>query len=169
MRVISGIYRGKKLEGFNIDGTRPTMDRVKESMFGMIQSYLKDAIVLDLFAGSGALGIEALSSGAKYCYFIDNNNIAVDTIKKNINNINNALVIKIDSNTYLNNCDLKFDIIFLDPPYEMDLTNVLKKIKEHNLLNDDGIIVCEVEKEFKTNLEIIKEKKYGIKKVFILK
>ena len=65
MRVISGKYKGKQLEGFNIDGTRPTMDRIKESLFASIQNYVKDAVVLDLFAGSGSLGIEALSNGSK--------------------------------------------------------------------------------------------------------
>ena len=73
MRVISGKYRGKNLLGFNIDGTRPTMDRVKESLFATIQINIKDSIVLDLFAGSGSLGIEALSNGASKCYFNDIN------------------------------------------------------------------------------------------------
>ena len=82
MRVISGKYKGKNLIGFNIDGTRPTMDRVKESLFGIIQNYIKDSIVLDLFAGSGSLGIEALSNGASSCYFFDNNIELVNIIKK---------------------------------------------------------------------------------------
>ena len=69
MRVISGKYKGKNIMGFNIMGTRPTMDRVKESMFGMIQNNIKNSVCLDLFAGSGSLGIEALSNGAKMCYF----------------------------------------------------------------------------------------------------
>ena len=75
MRVISGKYKGKNLIGFDIDGTRPTMDRVKESLFASIQDYVSDSIVLDLFAGSGNLGIEAISNGASYCYFVDNNQI----------------------------------------------------------------------------------------------
>ena len=73
MRIISGKYKGKKLDGFDIEGTRPTMDRVKESLFGIIQNNLKDSICLDLFAGSGSLGIEALSNGASACYFVDKN------------------------------------------------------------------------------------------------
>ena len=82
VRIISGKYRGKKLQGFDIDGTRPTMDRVKESLFAMIQTELEDSKCLDLFAGSGALGLEALSMGAKSCDFIDHNQIAIKTIKK---------------------------------------------------------------------------------------
>ena len=71
MRIISGKYKGRKLKGFNIEGTRPTMDRVKESLFGMIQNYIPNSVVLDLFAGSGALGLEAVSNGAKRCFLID--------------------------------------------------------------------------------------------------
>ena len=96
MRVISGKYKGRLLDGFNINGTRPTMDRVKESMFAMIQNYIKDKVVLDLFAGSGSLGIEALSNGAKICYFVDNNKIAIDIIKKNTNGIDNKVIFKKD-------------------------------------------------------------------------
>ena len=86
MRVISGLYKGRILDGFDIDGTRPTQDRVKESLFGSIQDYIEDSVVLDLFAGSGNLGIEALSNGAKECYFVDNNKIAINTINNNLNN-----------------------------------------------------------------------------------
>ena len=93
MRIISGKYKGKKLKGFNIEGTRPTMDRVKESLFGMIQTYIPGSIVLDLFAGSGALGLEAISNGAKKCYLIDNNQIAIQTIKENSRNIDENLKI----------------------------------------------------------------------------
>ena len=73
MRIISGKYKGRNINGFSIDGTRPTMDRVKESLFGMIQSYIKDSICLDLFAGSGNLAFEAISNGSKLCYFNDKN------------------------------------------------------------------------------------------------
>ena len=81
MKVISGTLKGRNIKGYNIDGTRPTMDRVKESLFGMIQDNIKESTVLDLFSGSGNLGIEAISNGAKFCYFIDNNKEAIQTIK----------------------------------------------------------------------------------------
>ena len=171
MRVISGKYKGKVLEGFNIKGTRPTMDRVKESMFASIQNYLKDAICLDLFAGSGSLGIEALSNGDKKCYFVDNNSVAIDKIKRNTLEIDNKEIIKSDCfKALLDFKDkVKFDIILLDPPYHDNLLNrVLEKITEYDLLNENGIIVCELEEDvLDTKLTLLKEKKYGSKKVKI--
>ena len=119
MRIISGKYKGKKLEGFNIEGTRPTLDRVKESLFGMIQTYIQNSQVLDLFAGSGALGLEAISNGAKICYLIDNNKEAIKTIKQNSQNFDEDLkIINIDYKKFLKETNEKFDIIFLDPPYK---------------------------------------------------
>ena len=97
MRVISGKYKGKKIDGFDIEGTRPTQDRVKESLFGIIQNDIADSICLDLFAGSGNLGIEALSNGASECYFIDNNSKCIDIIKKNLNGILDGIVLNLDS------------------------------------------------------------------------
>ena len=114
MKIISGIYKGRTLEGHNISGTRPTMDRVKESLFAMIQNYIDNSTVLDLFSGSGNLGIEALSNGAKVAYLVDNNNIAIKTINSNINklNVNNAKVLKGDYKNILNNINTIFDLIF---------------------------------------------------------
>ena len=170
MRVISGKYKGKILEGFDIKGTRPTMDRIKESMFASIQNYLKEAIVLDLFAGSGSLGIEALSNGAKSCYFVDKNKIAVKTITKNTEGISNCFILYKDCLEALDTIKIQFDVILLDPPYHDNFINkVIDKIIDNNLLSDKGIIVCEVEENLVTNLDIIKEKSYGKKKVFVLK
>ena len=174
MRVISGIYKGKKLIGHDINGTRPTMDRVKESMFAIIQNNIKNSITLDLFAGSGNLGIEALSNGASKCYFVDNNKIATDTIKKNTKDIDNSIILNkdcFDALKYFKDNNIKFDLILLDPPYYDNLlNNVINKIDEYNLLNNDGLIVLEYENyELITNLEIIKQKKYGSKNVTILK
>ena len=105
MRIISGKYKGKKLQGFNIEGTRPTMDRVKESLFAMIQNYIPGSIVLDLFAGSGALGLEAISQGAKTCYLIDNNIEAINTIKTNSQNMDeNIIIMHTDYKKYLLYC-----------------------------------------------------------------
>ena len=171
MRVISGIYKGKKLDGFNIDGTRPTMDRVKESMFASIQNYIKDSVVLDLFAGSGALGIEALSMGAKECYFVDSGKEAFNILKKNMYGISNSILINKDyKDALLDLKGKKIDLILLDPPYKFNLINdCLDKIYEYDLLSDEGIIVCEYETEkiFTDKFELLKSKKYGNKNVNI--
>lgn len=174
MRVISGKYKGKNLIGFDIDGTRPTMDRVKESLFGIIQDKIKNSIVLDLFAGSGSLGIEAISNGAREVYFIDNNIELINIIKKNTKDMNeNIHTMKSDYKSaleLLKNSNIKFDIIFLDPPYKLNLiNNCLDKIVEYQLLNKNGIVVCEYETETIENnkLNLIKDKKYGSKKIKI--
>ena len=172
MRIISGKYKGKKLKGFDIDGTRPTMDRVKESIFGMIQGYIKDSTVLDLFAGSGSLGLEAISNGARKLILIDNNYKVTDVLKNNITSFDDDIeVITIDYKKYLKSADEKFDIIFLDPPYRAGLLNkALKIIEEREIIKKDGIIICEFENiKIETNLKLIKEKKYGPKTVHIYK
>ena len=172
MRVISGKYRGKNLIGFDIDGTRPTMDRVKESLFAMIQNKLKDSVVLDLFAGSGSLGIEALSNGAKEAYFVDSNMELINIIKKNTANMDERInIIKADYKDALSNFKVKFDIIFLDPPYKLNLINAcLERIIKLDLLSSNGIVVCEYEnEEINTSLELLKFKSYGSKNIKIFK
>ncbi len=171
MRIISGKYKGKKLLGFDIDGTRPTMDRVKESMFAMIQTNLKDAVCLDLFAGSGSLGIEAISNGASKCIFVEKNNIAYNILSKNLENLSSDEYEKhkIDYLDYLKKNNLSFDIIFLDPPYVGTYLNKsLRLINEYNILKEQGIIVCEHTEEIKEDYKIVKQKSYGNKKVTIL-
>ena len=173
MRVISGKYKGKNLLGFDVDGTRPTMDRVKESLFGSIQNKVKNSVCLDLFAGSGSLGIEALSNGAKCCYFGDLNKEILKILKSNLDGIDNSFVIEGDYLKILNELkDKKFDIIFLDPPYKFNLINSsIQFILDNEMLNEDGIIVCEYETEEIKNytLKEIKDKKYGTKRIKIMK
>lgn len=172
MRIISGKYRGRKILGDNIIGTRPTMDRVKESLFSMIQNKIQDSICLDLFAGSGSLGIESLSNGAKKCFFVDKNIVAINVIKENLKDIENATVLNCDYKNALESFfknNIKFDIIFLDPPYKFNLIqNSLDLIKKYDLLKINGIIICEYEQEiFNFDKKIIKEKKYGSKNIKI--
>lgn len=173
MRVISGKYKGKNIIGYDIEGTRPTQDRVKESLFGMIQDYIDGSIVLDLFAGSGNLGIESLSNGAESCIFVDSNSKCIDCIKKNTSGMDNVEIIQSDYKKVLDNFkNKKFDLIFLDPPYNLEcLDYILDKIVELNLLNEDGLVICEYEfdnfKDNYPNLELIKEKKYGYKNIKI--
>ena len=177
MRVISGTLKGKNIEGYNISGTRPTMDRVKESVFSTIQDSIKNSVVLDLFAGSGQLGIEAISNGSKLCYFIDNNKEATNTIKKNIELLNikdKSIVLNYDykkSLNYFKDNNIKFNIIFVDPPYDYDvLDKVISKILEYNLLEKKGILVIEHTKEIKgdyKDLYLYKAKKYGYKYIIV--
>ena len=172
MRVISGFLKGRKIDGMNIHGTRPTMDRVKESVFASIQGKIDNSVCLDLFAGSGSLGIEAISNGARKVYFVDNNIECIKIINKNIfdfgierkcalviDDYNNALKFFKDKN-------IKFDLIFVDPPYRQHIVNdILKYISSNDLLNDGGIVICEIDQLYLTDLEInlekYKEKKYG--------
>ncbi|MCM1371303.1 MAG: 16S rRNA (guanine(966)-N(2))-methyltransferase RsmD [Clostridium sp.] len=174
MRIISGKYKGKILKGFNIEGTRPTMDRVKESIFATIQIYIKNSTCLDLFAGSGSFGIEALSNGARYAYFVDNSAQIQKVLKENLKGIDNYTLIQDDYKGALNkfkNEEIKFDIIFLDPPYKLNLLNEsINLIEKFNLLKENGIIICEYEFDtVNTSLNVFKTKKYGNKKVIILK
>lgn len=180
MRVISGKLKGRNIEGFDIDGTRPTMDRVKESMFAIIQNNIKDSTCLDLFCGSGNLGIEAISNGAKLCYFVDNNHKAIKVVEENIKNLNikpNTKTLNFDykkSLKYFNEQNIKFDLIFADPPYDYHvIEKIIKYVDEYNLLNDNGLLILEFEKEHLeesyNNLKLIKEKKYSWKYVYIYK
>lgn len=174
MRVISGIYKGKKLKGFNQATTRPTSDRVKEALFSMLD--VKDKEVLDLFAGSGSLGIEALSRYCKSCYFVEKDNQMFLILKDNLKQIKpTSKLFKgdyLEAFKYFLSLNLKFDLIFLDPPYEQLIINkVLEQIKEYNLLNGDGIVVCEynMEQINNNNYELIKERTYKNKHLKILK
>lgn len=179
MKIISGIYKGRNIEGYNINGTRPTMDRVKESLFATIQQYIPESTVLDLFTGSGSLALEALSEGATKAYAVDNNKIAIDTVQKNIKNIGitSCQVIKSDYRSAIEDLaskNIKFDIIFLDPPYDTNCIKIsIDYISRYSLLKDEGIIVCESSSldkiVYPTTYEKIKEKKYGDKWVVIIK
>ena len=180
MKVISGILKGRNILGYNIEGTRPTMDRVKESIFSIIQNNVNNSIVLDLFAGSGNYGIEAISMNAKKVYFNDYNKECINVLKKNLNNFNitnKSVIYNLDYLKCLNifkKSSTSFDIIFLDPPYkEHILNNILIFIEENNLLKNNGLIIVEFKDEelFESynNLKKIKEKNYSNKKVYIYK
>lgn len=179
MKVISGKYKGRVLKGFDLEGTRPTMDRVKESLFATIQEYIAGTIVLDLFAGSGNLGIESLSQGAIKAYLVDNNVKATNTIKENLNNIgiNDYRILNMDYKKalkYLSDQRIKFDLIFLDPPYKTDyIEQSIELISNLDILNSNGLIICESDDLNKIiypkRYVNVKEKKYGDKWVVILK
>lgn len=173
MKIISGKYKGRVIKGFDVIGTRPTMDRVRESLFATIQNYLKDATILDLFAGTGSLGLEAISNGAKKAIFVDKNKICINNIKEAISKINIEEEIKLINKDYIDALKEigKVDIIFLDPPYHENILNkAIKKIEELDILNENGLIIAEFEEEKPIcNYKFLKEKKYGDKYISIYK
>ena len=148
MRIISGKYKGKNLYSPITDNIRPTGDKVKQAIFTKLQFFILDKIVLDLFSGSGALGIEAISRGAKEVIFVDNNTNSIKLTEKNLKSINShSKVIHSDYTFALKNFDKQFDLILLDPPYASGVyENCLNLIKKYNLLSPSGIIVCERDK-----------------------
>lgn len=169
MRIIAGKYRGKKLNEFELGSTKPTLDRVKESIFSSIQFDIIDAEVLDLFSGTGALGIECLSRGAKCVDFVDCNVEAIKLIKQNLKGIDGQYsVTQSDYMSYLQNAKLKakqYDIILLDPPYDKDFgIKAINYIVDNQMIKDDGIIIYE---RLYSGLDLqidgydIKQKKYG--------
>ena len=147
MRVISGSARGKNLESLEGLSTRPTIDRVKEGIFSSIQFLVPGARVLDLFAGSGQMGIECLSRGALKGVFVDSNKDAVNVVIKNIKAcglFDKARVVNMNAQDYLGSCKDEFDIIFLDPPYREGLyEKCFELIREYDLLAEEGIIIAE--------------------------
>ena len=152
MRIISGSKKGYKLKSPKGLDTRPTQDRIKESLFSILGDIRIEAKVLDLFAGSGGIGIEFLSRGAGECYFIDNSLSSIKTINENLyeTNLNSkSYVYKNDvfkAIKILGKKNIRFDYIFMDPPYEKGLVlETLKIVCENNILEDRGIIIAEHE------------------------
>lgn len=148
MRVITGIARGRRLKTPDNYDIRPTTDNVKESVFNIIQFDIEGRQVLDLFAGTGQLGIECLSRGAAGAVFVDRDRDAVSIVKDNLKTCGmKATVLQEDSISFLNHCG-KFDVIFIDPPYDSDLyESALKIINLVDILSEGGIIICEARRE----------------------
>ena len=166
MRIIAGKYKAKVINSPKTEKTRPTLDRVKEAMFSILIPYTLDANVLDLFSGTGNLGLESISRGAKFAWLNYSSNIAISTIISNVELTNAKTCVKITKKDYIKclrqiqNQNMYFDIIFLDPPYDSKFAiETLKYISENkNILAKDGIIVYETDKNYMTKLE-----KKGIK------
>ncbi|MCQ2795284.1 MAG: 16S rRNA (guanine(966)-N(2))-methyltransferase RsmD [Bacilli bacterium] len=171
MRVVGGIYRHRELAWPKVDDTRPTKDMVREAIFSAISSKVTNSVVLDLFAGSGAMAIEAISRGASFIYLVDNSYEARKAITQNFTNlkINNAKLYSSDYLVAINdlkNHNVKIDILFLDPPYKMN--EYEKFISEANdLLNDRAVIVIESGAPIKINGTYSKIKEYRYGKTFV--
>lgn len=174
MRIISGTYKGRALKAVPGNTTRPTTDKVKEAIFNMIGPYFDGGIALDLFAGSGGLGIEALSRGIEKVIFIDREQKAIQTIRDNLKACqaeDKAEIFRNDADRALKALkkrEISFDFIFLDPPYKLQqLTSIMQKIDDHLLIHKGSMIVCEHSHDVVLPTSIggltqVKHEQYGI-------
>ena len=182
MRIITGRARGTKLNTLEGTNTRPTSERTKEAIFSIIQFEIAGGIALDLFAGSGQMGLEALSRGASRATFVDSSKDAVKIINQNVAKTHfeaESTVVNSEFESYLNRAAKKekFDLVFLDPPYATDfLKRSIRSLCDNGLLEDGALLICESsglefldESVIENNFEILKQAKYGIAHVVILK
>lgn len=177
MRIIAGSARGRRIESPRGEGTRPTHDRVREAVFSMLGAYFDGGHVLDLFAGSGALGLEAISRGADSCVFCDRDRNAARVVTHNAQTLGFEKACRVLCSPWqhaLETCSgHPFDLIFLDPPYEAGyLLPALERIDALALLRDGGTIVCEMRSNASLQApacyRAIKEKSYGMARVILL-
>jgi len=167
MRIISGIARGTRLATIGGEKTRPTSDRVKESMFAMVHFDLPGSNILDLFAGSGQLGLEALSRGGARATFVDNSSECTSIIKENAGKarlFDRCVVCTADYASFISGCREKFDIIILDPPYGELVHMALETVFAANILADGGMIVVESEEDLRIahlSYTVRRSKRYG--------
>lgn len=182
MRIISGTARGTKLYTLEGEHTRPTLDRVKESLFNIIQNDIEDKVVLDLFSGSGAIGLEFASRGAREVYLNDNSKEALEIIKQNIEKTHLSEKIKLYNLNYLkliqNLNRSNFDIVYLDPPYKTDyIIRALKELLKFKIITEESLIIAETDDKEKIleqiqelkKFKILDERKYGRTYIIFLK
>ncbi len=184
MRIIAGEYRGKRLNVPKDNNVRPTTDKVKEAVFSILESYvdIEEAVIGDLFAGTGNLGLEAISRGASFAYLSDNNGESIKLIKENIGICKGASeYIDVSHGSYkralekILKDEKKGDVFFVDPPYHLKIQKkVLEEISEMDLLSDEGIVFVEHDKNIELDEKIgtltkFKEKKYGIIHISVFK
>jgi len=170
VRIIGGQWRSRKLPVNDVEGLRPTTDRVKETVFNWLAPYVSDAQCLDLFAGSGGLSFEALSRYAKSALLLEKDRGAANQLSKNLSTLkcDNGVVKNVDSLKFLNQSAIqKFDLVFIDPPFRKYLLEESCQLLEKNeWLNDDAVIYIEMESElsgieFPSNWQCLKEKNAG--------
>ena len=176
MRVLAGIYKSKKIETINSSDTRPMMSKVREAIFNSIQFMIAKKDILDLYSGSGSLGIEALSRGANYVTFVDFSKECILILKKNVESMSNNLsIVNSSVNSFIKNSINKYQLIFYDPPFELDTEIVNEEILIiENILNDQGFLIIHRHKSseeiyFSKNYELNREKNYGQSKILILR
>ncbi len=182
MRIISGTNKGMKLYAPEGDKVRPTSDKIKEAIFNIIGPIDEEATVLELFAGSGSIGIEFLARGAKHCTFIDKSNKSLNYVKKNLDLCKFNKSAKIILSDYekaimnLSKNNEKFDYIFADPPYALNLSNnIFNKVIEFDILKSGGLLIIETDKSEKTidntyaNMVEYKEKIYGRTRISLIR
>jgi 16S rRNA (guanine(966)-N(2))-methyltransferase RsmD len=179
MRIVGGEKKGFRLKGPYIEKVRPAMDKVKDSLFSMLYPLeMSELEVLDVFAGTGSIGLESLSRGCKYALFIEANRIMAKNIKDNIEFLNYTSKAKVFSKDFrialrmLHKNKEKFDIIFSDPPYNLGLVNeFLKTLEKYNVLKENGLLIMEIDKNelpnIPPNLKIMKERSYGRTNILI--
>jgi 16S rRNA (guanine966-N2)-methyltransferase len=176
MRIISGTHKGQNILTINDSKTRPMMGVAREGIFSSLQFQIADSIVLDLYAGSGSMGIEALSRGAKYITFVESSDSCVKIINKNLKKFeNNYNIQNMTVDKYISNASDKFNIIFYDPPFDFEDSKISSELSRlENLLEETGIIVCHRHIKSSTiinskNLELYKEKLYGQSRILLIK
>jgi 16S rRNA (guanine(966)-N(2))-methyltransferase RsmD len=180
MRVVSGKARGTKLFSPKDNSVRPTTDRIKESLFNVIQPIMQDSVVLDLFAGAGGIGIEFISRGSSKAYFVDSSRDSIDIITKNIKKCRFEEYSQIIHSNFERAIEeirrnfIKVDYVFIDPPYgAYDLGDIISRIINADILSDEGMIIVECEKDDNIlctdcNYNLVKEKIYGRTKLTII-
>ncbi len=181
MRIIAGEFSSRRLETLSGDATRPTLDKVKEAVFSMLGGYFDGGTVLDLYAGSGAVGLEAISRGNDFAFLVDKSKPACDVIKKNVQSLkceDRTKVLCMKDTVALEKLyedGLQFDLVYLDPPYKAaHHDDILTYLNDHHMMKKNGYIVIEslkqetYQKDY-SSIHFVKEKVYGIMKITIYK
>ena len=177
VRIIGGVWRGRRLPVPELEGLRPTGDRVRETLFNWLQTSLKDAVVADLFAGSGALGIEAASRGAISVTLVEQSRMACESIKSSLTNLGakQVTLIKTDALAWLTGNVPKLDVVFIDPPFGSELEGkALQALKSGNCMKNNGLVYIETNRgspplPLATDWSVQKEKTIGEVKMTLLK
>lgn len=166
MRIIAGKHRGRVLKEFKGRDIRPTSDRAKEALFNILQFEISGCTFLDLYSGTGGIGLEAISRGAEKVVFVDNSKESVKLLKENLAYLKeSAEVVEADADSYVVTAKSKFDFVFLDPPYATDARSVAEKIAKNGLMKKGGRIIYEHSgKSFGdlNGLKLVDARNYGI-------